>query len=1345
MNINRGFRQRRTLFLLSAAFILLPFQSYALYKLYKGNDIELSNNAILCMYQDKEGYMWFGTYDGLNLYNSRTIAIYRSDMHSKQALCSNIIHRITEAEPGYLWISTFLGLNKFDLKKRIVTESYPEYPEAKLIASDASGNTCLLTQNEKLTYYSATTHSFTTVPMKGISPDQIKALYAGTKDHFYLLNQQGEMMELSFAMGSGQTPSFRVSRHLIHDKPLSAAFYSDNTLYFIDQTDDLYRYSQNGQKQYVTNLGDAIKKYGVISQIISFRQDLFLAFKSSGLLQLNHKESFRPETITLNVGVFSLLKDRLQDILWVGTDGQGAKMYYNKHEQFGSLTFSQLPASPFKPVRAILTDENKDLWIGTKGGGIMRIREYDREQEQTIPRSHITTFTTKDGLSNDQVFCFLKSNYNDGIWIGTEGPGLSFFSRKKEQVITLQGSANQLIQKVHSIEEINDSSLWVATAGNGLLKVTVKRQGDSFIIRSVQSFSFEKNGKNCREFHSMLYDGDSTLLIGSRGGYGVIRFNIYTHQYSFFSTNQQEYSAIGDVLSVYLSADSTLYFGASSGLTSLSLSAQETNRIEQFDRKDGMANDMIHGILEDGNHCLFLSTNKGLTKYNPQNNFFHNYFHDLKVTEFSDDAYWKCPYTHRLFFGGVNGLVWVDPKEERSDTFAPALSFFNLTLSGADVPLSDYMDTVRKQLVIPADVHSFSVSFVAVDYINGENYEYSYLLEGHNKEWVRLQKTNEIAFTNLSAGKYILKVKYKNDVFDSEANAYSLPIRILPPWYLSNEILFVYVILCILLAFYIFRKIKKRIVHEQQALAAKIREEQREKMLEVKLDFFTNITHEICTPLTLINGVSEQIEAFTGGNEQLKKYIQVLHNNVSSLNELIQEILTFRKIEGSEFNLQQIKRVSVSDLVYKSYVSFKPLAERNEIDYRLSVPAPLIWNTDPAIFKKILTNLLSNAFKYTNPKGRIEVILVQSDEALRLTVYNTGQGIAQEKISSIFNRFEILETGEENTMAETISRHGLGLSICNSLVNLLKGKIEVRSELNQFAEFTVYLPYQESHEPEEKHEEEVAVSKEIAALEAYFGKTSEKAVILVVDDNQDIVWLITQTLSKHYTVIQAQNVEEAKQILEQQTPALIVTDIIMPGTDGLAFTSFLKSNKYTKQIPVVIISAKITEAEQAKGFEVGADAYLTKPFSSQLLQAVVNRLVVNKGELKEYYYSSESAFEKTGGQLMHLEDKEFLDSVLSILENNLDRDALRPEFIAEKLGMNVRSLYRRFKKITSLSPSDFIKDYRLKYAAKLLLTTQLTVQEIIYKTGISNKSYFYREFTKKYHMTPKDYRCQPSR
>lgn len=978
----------------------------------------------------------------------------------------------------------------------------------------------------------------------------------------------------------------------------------------------------------------------------------------------------------------------------------------------------------------------------------MRVEDYDSYEKGKIPAEKVKHFTTSSGLSSDRVYCFRKSNYYPWVWIGTEGPGLSYYSLVDKKVHTMASLVDTKIRYVHAIREVNDSTLWMATTGDGLLEVVIGRKGGELVIKYVKSFILEKDGKICNEFHSMSYDDEASLLyLGSRGGYGLVRFNLLTKKYEFIPMNNAGNRAVGDVLCMCYSKDSTFYLGASSGMTQMKLHSGNPAEVRQYSRIDGIKNDMVHGILEDSDGCVWLSTNKGLTKYNPHNRFFHNYESpDLDVTEFSDDAYWKCPYTGKLFFGGINGVIWVDPQNDRQENYKPALHFFEMKMGHETHSLYDYTDQKTGYVTIPPNISTFSISFVATDYIHGENYEYSYLLENYNTSWTELQKDNEVVFTKLPYGNYVLKVRYKNDVFDSDAKEYFLHIRVLPPWYRGSWAMIAYGLVLATICLGIVYWLRRRIVEKQAEVARKIREEQKEKLYEAKLNFFANITHELCTPLTLINGVNDyiKISADRLADGKLEKYARILGENVTNLNELIQEILDIRKIEEVGFSHIQIKRVSVSSLIRKQCESFIPVAEQNGINFTFSdVDKPVYWNTDVPSLKKIIRNLVSNAFKYTEQKGTIDVSVRIENESLIIKVYNTGKGIAEADLKTIFDRFHILGDLDGNNYTQMTSRNGLGLFICHSMVQLLRGEINVESKEGESAGFIVTLPYLEVEEMDldEQADEEVPVAQPVvSAATAETTGNIGNPVILVVDDNRDIVWLIKETLSSEYAVREAFNAEEALALMDQQTPDLIITDIMMPSMDGFALISRIKSDKFTRHIPLIVVSAKVSESEQAEGLDLGADVYLTKPFSSVVLHSVVNRLMANKKELKDYYYSPESAYEQSGGQLIHQEDKEFMDSVTAIIKENLAQDTLRPELIADKLGMNTRALYRRFKKISPLTPSDFIKDYRMMHAARLLVTTNLSVQEIIYQVGISNKSYFYREFSAKYGVTPGEYR-----
>lgn len=555
------------LILALTSFLILITQTdlFASTVLHKTSMVDLSNNAIICMHQDPDGYLWIGTYDGLNLYNGKDTYVYRFELNNKNSLCSNIIHKISDAEPGFLWISTSLGINKFSLKERKVTESFPGYMECDLLASDSSGITLAICKENRISCYTPSSDGFRDLPREGVGPQTVRTLFAGTDGHFYLLLASGILKKLTPDF-SDTTFNLLSEERQFHNKPILSAFYENNHIFIVDTDNKLYRQHVDGKgKEFLFDLPEMTKQYGNIIKICTFQSNVYIVFRNGNILDLSQPEN----TINMGIGIFCLMNDKRQEILWLGTDGQGIRMFYDKPDLFGSILLKDLPINIQNPIRSLYTDDDQSLWLGTKGDGIVRIQAYDTyHNKKMIPQSAITHFTTADGLSSNRVYCFQKSEYHPCIWIGTEGPGLTYYSYKEKRIKTIpQREDTTPLRYVHSICEVDDSTLWLATTGNGLQKVTLHIDKAVPTIGKVQTFPL-KNGKNiCKEIQSMVYDNDSTLFLGSRGGYGVIRFNIFNQGYEFLQTNNLRNPAIGDVLSVCQTEDSTFYAGASSGLT----------------------------------------------------------------------------------------------------------------------------------------------------------------------------------------------------------------------------------------------------------------------------------------------------------------------------------------------------------------------------------------------------------------------------------------------------------------------------------------------------------------------------------------------------------------------------------------------------------------------------------------------------------------------------------------------------------------------------------------------------------------------------------------------------------
>jgi len=524
-------------------------------------------------------------------------------------------------------------------------------------------------------------------------------------------------------------------------------------------------------------------------------------------------------------------------------------------------------------------------------------------------------------------------------------------------------------------------------------------------------------------------------------------------------------------------------------------------------------------------------------------------------------------------------------------------------------------------------------------------------------------------------------------------------------------------------------------------------QQQKEDIYESKLRFFTNITHEFSTPLTLIYGPCDRIISYEKSDGFVKKYAHLIMKNTERLNSLIHELIEFRKVETGHKSCV-IEKLDITDIARTISESFVELSESRNIFYEIDIKNEIKWNTDENCFTTILTNLLSNAFKYTPDEGKIILKIDINNDKLEITVTNTGKGIKEKDIPHIFDRYSVLENFEKQTHKGLFSRNGLGLAICHSMVKLLDGKIEVRSIPNDYTEFNVMLPFatineNTKSEPAEKQQLIITpnrlVDKHIVEIENEIPVKS-KLTVFVIDDDNEMLWFVSDILKKQYNVVSLENAHSVLETLKTIQPRLIVSDIMMPDMDGISLMKQIKSDRMTAHIPFILLSAKNTPEEQAEGISAGAEAYIVKPFNVEYFLSVVERSLQRQKDLKDYYQSAISAYEFVDGKFIHKEYKEFFERIVFVIDKNLTNPYFATKQLASELGLSSRHLYRKMKDITDQTPADLIKAYRLTIVEKLLITSRYSVDEIMYKTGFNNRGSFYRIFLQKFGTTPKKFR-----
>lgn len=1303
----------------------------------------LSNSAILSLYQDHQGVIWIGSCDGLNIFDGTNIHVYNPVNPTKAPLSGNLINDIMETEKDVLWIQTNYGLDRLDTKLQ-TSKSFTEFKDKNYMAKSRDNDLFIVKDDGYIYYYQPEKQLFQKLEVPQIAFGHVLSTIIDKNNILWVFTSNNDTRSYQIIKNKEEI-ALTPNNLFKHSEQLLWAFAEEDLIYFIDKTYSLYEYDFGNQQQYfIADLKAEVETRGEVSSIIKQQNDYYIGFKSSGLIVLKYmsdqKIKYQMQDTEIHSGIFCLMKDKYQDIVWIGTDGQGVYMYFN--DTF-SITNTLLDTPVYQinnPVRTVYYDEEQTLWIGTKGGGILRIRNYSPETNAAVSFDRISI--SNSTLTDNTVYCFAPGSANR-LWIGTEN-GLNYYSYQNKQLKAFTVIADgKKVKYVHSINELNDTTLWVSTVGEGIVKVILDKTGSSPSVKSATRIVLDDGRMASNYFFTSFQENDSILWFGNRG-YGAYRLNVETEQLTPYRfDNVVNSQTANDIFAIYKN-EKGYWLGTSSGLLHFN-----EDYSHYHDRADLFSNNTVHGILEDQQNNLWISTNQGLVRFNPKTNTGQTYDREngLEVTEFSDGAFYKDSRTETLFFGGTNGFVTVKPNAYIMADYMPQINLKGLSIFGKEYNIHDFLHDKKGKKILQLDYsrNFFCIDFMAIDYINGNNYSYSYKLDEVSSQWIESGTSASAIFSNLAPGQYTLLVKYKNNMNGKECEPQKLLIQITPPWYLSNWAYILYFILIALFCILAVYRIVHQYRRKQHRMIEKLNREKKEEVYESKLRFFTNITHEFCTPLTLIYGPCEKILAYPQSDSYIRKYGKMIQQNTEKLNGLILELLEFRRLETGH-KVLSIQRLSVSDKLRNIAESFCELAENKNLNYRLDIEPDIEWNTDIGCFSKIVNNLISNAFKYTPEEGNITIGLKVENQLLTLNISNSGKGIAKENLAKIFDRYKILDSFEMNGKN---SRNGLGLAICKNMVTLLNGEINVSSIQNEITTFTVTLPElsptaQETETPQKVYATgPLNTNTEPMELEqTTVNFDTSKHTVMIIDDDPSMLWFVSEIFVDKYNVLSFNNAAEALASLELKQPDLIISDVMMPEIDGLSFAQKIKQNKLWSHIPLILLSALHHEDDQVKGIEAGAEVYVTKPFNVKYLEKVVYRLIKRESDLKEYYSSIFSSFKVENGNCIHKEDQEFLDKVIETIEKNITNPDLSVELLSSDLGYSTRQFYRKLKPITDKSPADIIKEYRLTMAERLLLTKNYTIEEIMDKTGFNNRGTFYKLFSQRFGMPPRQYREQ---
>lgn len=1272
----------------------------------------LSNSAVLCLFQDNRGLMWFGTYDGVNCYDGRNMEVFRSDFSAQKSLSNNVIHSIQQADNNCLWISTHLGINRLSLDSRQVV-GYYDFTDDYYLHSNSKGNTWVVSR-DGIFYYNTSYKRFVNINNLKVSVEDMDKRAFVTDDGvlWIFIQHTGELLQVSQDAFDCDTLSIysTVSSTDFHANPIMDVFYQNGVLCFIDSEHDLYVYDISRQsKIYIRNLSSLVQKYGTIAGIALFYEDIIIGFRTNGLVRLRTSQKYKEEVVDRNVRIYSIYRDPHQNVLWVASDGQGTIMYAKKYSIATNLMLNQLSSNLSRQVRSVMTDNRGGLWFGTKGDGLLHIPDY-RESEEA---SAVTVYSP-EGKQNVMsymrwnkefpVYKLVQSRYMDGFWIGSGDPGLFYYSFADQALHCVENLPAQPTE-IHGIDEENDSVLYVVTAGSGFHKLILEKQAGTIRFKSQKSYHFFHGQREITMFYPMLAEGDSILWLGSREK-GLIRFDKRTEEYKVISLKEMLHKSVDDVLSLYRTKEGVLYVGTTSGLVCLN-SNRGQMKATYIGREQGLLNDMIHGVLEDENGLLWLGTNRGLIKYNPINGLSHAYFYSagVQIGEFSDDAYYMCPYTRELFFGGIDGLLYLDKEMQAAPEFYPDILLRKLTIGHTQVVQENYYTDDGKALQFKGAEVSFTLSFIVPDFLSGEDIEYSYQLEGYDKDWTSFSSINEASYTGVPAGDYLFKVRYKRDVFDTEYRHFSIPVHILSPWYRSAPAYFIYFIIFLLLLGYVIYLLRKNYLQERMMKTLMGTERCRKSETA-----YTD--RRVLEDFTLIYNYCDQLRAENLSYEQSLEKVS-----------LIRETVMTALLNPDTLHLEELKQFFPDRFIVSARMSIQGVSqevlrtlEEQGIDHS-SITSAIPEHITFPVYKNALYSILYCCYlRIAEMKGTYGVIVDMSEQDGKMQLHFSSKDVTVKAL------YEYL-SDKASSVAEKDADYVFG-------VHLLLGF--VRSALER-----IHAVLRYDHDESGSR---LTIVFEPALLPVT-GEQGKKTVLLL-EDRDEMTWLISNFLADEYVVHQVKSVQLAFEEIRRSAPALLLVDMTMYANAESTFMEYVSRNRtlLSRTAFIPLLTWKVSSAIQRE-LILWSDSYVVLPYDILFLREVVHNAIYGKREAKQIYMEE---LGDLAGQIVctTTEQADFIRKLLKVIEENLDKEELGSTLIADRMAMSSRQFYRKFKEISNTAPGDLIKSYRMEKAARLLLDEELSIQDVIMEVGISSRSYFYKEFTRRFGMTPKDYREQ---
>ncbi|MBA4283750.1 MAG: hybrid sensor histidine kinase/response regulator [Candidatus Puniceispirillum sp.] len=1277
----------------------------------------MSNNSVLASIQDKDGFLWFGTKDGLNRFDGYHFKTFRSGANPKTSLGINYVQSLHEFK-NYIWVGTDKGLYSYDKK----LEKFTFLNEAinnriNDIENDLKNNLWFISIGT-LVKYNVDTKETTMFDGRNsfyatsISCDKNGTIWVSSYDDLYRYSEATQ----SFDKIKVQLPNNTFSISVIY--ALDA-----NSILIGTRDHGVYKYDIRTKKT-SPFINGAEKPIFVRQFKKNNRNELWIASESGvSIYDLKNKtiKNLRkspsdPYAISDNAA-YCITIDK-ENGVWIGTYFGGVNYHQKQYDQFKKY-FPRKSENAIvgSAVREIHKDNNGNLWIGTEDAGINKFNLQTKKFVNFQPNG------TKSGLSFYNIHAVLPQG--NKIWIGTFEHGLDIMDASTGKVIKHydQNNSNLNSDFIVTFYETPEKKLYVVT---------------SFGIYSYDStndsFKICDNFSEITHYTCMFKDKNGNLWAGSYRD-GLFYYNPKTKEKVVYKHDFKNDKSISNdfITSIFQDQQNNLWIATENGLNLFDTRKKE---FRKYTTKDGFPSNVIYSILQDEKQNLCITTSKGLVKFNYKTKSVKIFTtaNGLLSDQFNYNSAFKDS-NGDMYFGNLNGMISFNPKNFSSIKYNPPIFITGLQINNQDVvvngedsPLDESISYIKK-ITLKNHQSNFNIDFASLSYTAPELTQYWYKLDGINDDWVYLNKNNKVFFTELPSGNYKFRVKSLsvNGIWSKEA---IIDITILPPFWASSYAFFCYFLLIIGCLYWLLRRYHKMNVKENNRKIAALNNEKEKEIYQAKIEFFTNVAHEIRTPLTLIKSPLESLLKRTYTSPEIPQNLLIMEKNTSRLLNLVNELLDFRKTEMEGLRLTFVE-TNISVLVKQLQSQFSPLIEEKNIHFELELGEKNIYAfVDQEAIRKILSNLISNAIKYANSK--VIITLFRDESSLEFIVKNDGNIIPKGLKSKIFEPFfRILGS-------ETQTGTGIGLSLAHSLTELHNGTLKLQFWDDSMNTFVLQLPLrQESEFHLYKDTSETAVKEINEEFENEILAKNIKTQILIVEDNLELLNFMSKELGKEYKIFKATNGEEALKVIHNQTIHIVISDITMPIMDGIELCGRIKSNIESSHIPVILLTALSAVQSRIQGLESGADAYISKPFSMDFILAQIDNLLSNRRHVMEYYASSPLSHLKS---VAHNKiDEDFIKKLDEIIDQNMADTNLSVESLADILHMSRSTLYRKIKDISNLSPNELINNARLKKAAELLLSGKYKVYEISEIVGYNSQSSFSRNFQKSFAMSPSEF------